>query len=203
MAKQMHDRVLQWLENEVPPSRIRHILGVEAMAEELAAIYGVDRSKAAQAGLMHDLAKYFKPKKLLKIAREAGLEIDEICQAHPHLIHADISAVIARREFGVEDPEILGAIANHTLGNPGMDTMSCILFVADTLEPNRGDTPELEQLRQISYQNLYQAVWLSCDYALKYLLDSRNLIHPRTIATRNWALQIFLSPNVIAQSRDY
>ncbi len=185
----MHDRVLAWLEEEVPPSRIRHILGVEAMAEELAEIYGVDRSKAAQAGLMHDLAKYFKPKKLLKIAKEEGLEIDEICLAHPHLIHADISAVIARREFGVEDPEILGAIANHTLGNPDMDILSCILFVADTLEPNRGNTPELEQLREISYQNLYQAVWLSCDYALKYLLDSRNLIHPRTIATRNWALR--------------
>lgn len=186
----MRDRVLQWLENEVPPSRIRHILGVEAMAEKLAVIYGVDRYKAAQAGLMHDLAKYFKPKKLLKIATEENLVVDEICQTHPHLIHADISAVIAHREFGVEDPEILTAIANHTLGTPGMDPLSCILFVADTLEPNRGDTPELEQLRQISYQNLYQAVWLSCDYALKYLLDSRNLIHPRTIATRNWALQI-------------
>ncbi len=35
----MHDRVLAWLEEEVPPSRIRHILGVEAMAEELAEIY--------------------------------------------------------------------------------------------------------------------------------------------------------------------
>lgn len=189
----MRDQVLQWLENEVPPSRIRHILGVEAMAEELAGLYGVDRTKAAQSGLMHDLAKYFKPEKLLKIGKESGLEIDEICQAHPHLIHADVSAVIARRDFGVEDAEILGAIANHTLGNPGMDALSCILFVADTLEPNRGNTPELEHLRQISRQNLYQAVWLSCDYALKYLVDTRNLIHPRTIATRNWAVQIFSS----------
>ena len=187
----MHDRVLSWLEKEVPPSRIRHILGVEAMAEELAEIYGVDRSKAAQAGLMHDLAKYFKPEKLLKIATEEGLLVDEICQVHPHLIHADISAVIARREFGVADAEILRAIANHTLGTPGMDTLSCILFVADTLEPNRGDTPELQQLRQISRQNLYQAVWLSCDYALKYLVNTHHLIHPRTIATRNWALQTF------------
>lgn len=192
----MRDRVLKWLEAEVPPSRIRHILGVEAMAEKLAEIYGVDAHKAAQAGLMHDLAKYFKPLKLLKIATEEGWAVDEICQAHPHLIHADVSAVIARREFGVEDSEILGAIANHTLGTPGMDPLSCILFVADTLEPNRGNTPELEQLRQISEQNLHQAVWLSCDYALKYLLDTYNLIHPRTIATRNWALQIFHPPNL-------
>lgn len=191
----MRDRVLQWLEKEVPPSRIRHILGVEATATELADLYGVDRTKAAQAGLMHDLAKYFRPKKLLKIAAEEGWIVDDICQAHPHLIHADVSAVVARQEFGVEDAEILGAIANHTLGTPNMDTLSCILFVADTIEPNRGNTSELERLRQVSHQNLYQAVWLSCDYALKYLVDTRNLIHPRTIATRNWAVQIFHSRN--------
>ena len=189
----MRDRVLQWLEKEVPPSRIRHILGVEEMAGQLAEIYGVDRHKAAQAGLLHDLAKYFKPKKLLKIATQEAWEIDEICQSHPHLLHADVSAAIARQEFGVEDAEVLAAIANHTLGTPGMDTLSCILFVADTLEPHRGNTPELEQLRQISQQNLYQAVWLSCDNALKYLLDTRKPIHPRTIATRNWALGLSAS----------
>jgi predicted HD superfamily hydrolase involved in NAD metabolism len=189
----MRDRVLQWLKAEVPPSRIRHILGVEEMAGQLADIHGVDRSKAAQAGLLHDLAKYFKSKKLLKIAVGEGWVVDEICLAHPHLLHADVSAVIARREFGVEDADILAAIANHTLGTPSMDTLSCIVFVADTLEPNRGNTPELEHLRQISHQNLYQAVWLSCDYALKYLLDTRNPIHPRTIATRNWALELSAS----------
>ncbi len=194
LDKQMHDRVLPWLEKEVPPHRIRHILGVETTAEKLAHIYGIDPYKAAQAGLMHDLAKYFKPQKLLKIAEAEGLVIDEICQAHPHLIHADVSAIVARQEFGVKDPEILEAIANHTLGTPGMDILSCILFVADTIEPQRGDTPELAKLRRVSEEHLHQAVWLCCDYALKYLLDTRNLIHPRTIATRNWALHLASIP---------
>ena len=146
LDKQMHDRVLPWLEKEVSPHRIRHILGVETTAEKLAKIYGVDPYKAAQAGLMHDLAKYFKPQKLLKIAEANGLVIDEICQAHPHLIHADVSAIVARQEFGVKDPEILGAIANHTLGTPGMDILSCILFVADTIEPQRGRYPRIGEI---------------------------------------------------------
>ena len=68
--------------------------------------------------------------------------------------------------------------------------MSCIIFLADTLEPGRGDTPELQSLRQLSYQNLYKAVWYACDYSLKYLLSTRCLIHPRTILTRNWAMTI-------------
>ena len=62
--------------------------------------------------------------------------------ATPHLLHADVSAIVARDEFGVKDKEILEAVRNHTLGRPGMSHLSCIVFVADVLEPNRGDSPQ-------------------------------------------------------------
>ena len=89
---------------------------------------------------MHDLAKYFKPQRLLELARAAGLSIDEVDIATPHLLHADVSAIVAQSEFGITNPEILHAIADHTLGRPGMSAMSCIIFLADTLEAGRGDT---------------------------------------------------------------
>jgi predicted HD superfamily hydrolase involved in NAD metabolism len=185
----MRDQVLAWLADNVPPSRLDHILRVEQMAVELAKHYNLDVEKAATAGLMHDLAKYFKPQRLLEMARAEGLEIDPVMEANPHLLHAQVSAIVARDTFGVEDEEVLQAIANHTLGRPGMSLLSCIVFVADTLEPGRGDTPELEALRKLSRQNLEQAVWLTCDYSLKFLLKTHCLIHQRTIATRNWFLQ--------------
>jgi predicted HD superfamily hydrolase involved in NAD metabolism len=185
----MREQVLAWLADNVPASRIEHILGVEQMAHALAAHYHLDTEKAAMAGLMHDLAKYFKPQQLLQMAQAEGLSLDEVDQANPHLLHADVSAIVARDQFGVDDQEVLQAIQNHTLGRPGMSLLSCIIFVADTLEPGRGNTPELEALRQISRQDLYKAVWLTCDYSLKYLLETRCLIHPRTIKTRNWAIQ--------------
>ena len=185
----MRDQVLAWLADNVPPSRINHILGVEQMAGDLARHYNLDVATAAQAGLMHDLAKYFKPQRLLEMARAESLEIDEVMAAAPHLLHADVSAIVARDNFGVEDEEVLQAIANHTLGRPEMSSLSCILFLADTLEPGRGDRPELQNLRHLSYQNLAQAVWLTCDYSLQFLLKTHCLIHPRTVATRNWFLQ--------------
>jgi predicted HD superfamily hydrolase involved in NAD metabolism len=181
-------QILAWLNNNVPPKRIQHILGVERMAIELAEHYQLDANVAARAGLMHDLAKYFKPQRLLELAQAEGLPIDEVDIAAPHLLHADVSAIVARQEFGVTDPEILQAIADHTLGRPGMGAMSCIVFLADTLEAGRGDTPELQSLRDLSYQNLHRAVWHTCDYSLQYLLSTRCLIHPRTIRTRNWAM---------------
>jgi predicted HD superfamily hydrolase involved in NAD metabolism len=183
------DRVLAWLTDNVPQSRIQHILRVEQMAIELADCHQVDIEKTAKAALMHDLAKYFKPQKLLAMAQAEGLEIDPTSAVHPHLLHADVGAIVARDTFGIDDTEVLQAIANHTLGQPGMSPLSCIVFLADSLEPGRKETSELAELRKTSYRNLEQAVWLTCDYSLKLLVETHRLIHPRTVATRNWFLQ--------------
>lgn len=188
------EQVLSWLAENTPQPRIQHILRVEQTATQLARDYCLDPGKAAQAGLLHDLAKYFKPARLLEIARSKGLELTSVDQANPHLLHADVSAVVAHDRFGVADPEILAAIANHTLGRPGMDLLSCVVFLADSLEPGRGNSPELETIRQVCSENLYQAVWMTCDRTLKHLIENGNLIHPRMVLTRNWALQIAQSP---------
>ena len=184
----MRDRVISWLQKNVSQHRLQHILGVEATCIKLASCHGLDEAQAAQAGLMHDLAKFFSPKKLLKLATEVNIPIDEVCLNHPHLLHADIGAVVAQREFKIKDPEILTAIANHTLGAPQMSELSCVVFIADVLEPNRGDNDELAAMRRIAEQNLYKCVQQTSDYSLKYLLSKQKIIHPRTVLTRNWAM---------------
>ena len=184
----MRERVIAWLEKNVSDHRLQHILGVETTCIDLARCHQVDQQQAAQAGLMHDLAKFFPPRKLLKLAEAAKIPVDEVCAAHPHLIHAEIGAVVAKQEFGIKNPDILDAIANHTLGTPQMSKLSCIVYLADALEPNRGDNPELEAMRQLARENLYKCVWHTSDYSLKYLLSKQKVIHSRTILTRNWAL---------------
>ena len=188
-APTLRERVLLWLEDQVPPKRLRHILGVEQLATALAEHHQLDIEAAAQAGLMHDLAKCFKPKKLLRMAQVEGLTIDPVAIATPHLLHADVGAIVARDEFGVESTAVLNAIANHTLGSPGMDDLSCVVFLADALEPGRGDTDELNHLRQLSRTDLTAAVAQTCDRAIHHLLDHQALIHPRTVITRNWFWQ--------------
>lgn len=185
----LRQRVLEWLADNVPPARVEHILGVEQMSIDLARHHNLDVEKAAQAGLMHDLAKYFKSSRLLEMARSEGLPLDPVDEANPHLLHADVGAIMARDQFGVTDTEILAAIANHTLGRPGMDDLSCVVFLADSLEPGRGDTPELNALRQASFDHLHQAVWMNCDASFQFLIAARRLIHPRALLTRNWFLQ--------------
>ncbi len=182
-------KVLTWLDQNVPDKRLHHILRVEEMAAQLAHHYHLDAEKAAQAGLMHDLAKCFKAKKLLQLAAAAGLEIDPVFAANPHLLHADVGAIVAQQEFGIQDDTVLDAIRHHTLGAAGMSPLSCVVFLADSLEPGRGDTPELETLRSACWEDLHQAVWLTSEYTLKHLFESQHLIHPRALMTRNWAMQ--------------
>ncbi|NJK36404.1 MAG: HD domain-containing protein [Oscillatoriales cyanobacterium RM2_1_1] len=184
----LRSQVLDWLSKNVPPARVQHILGVEQMALRLADHYQVDPCQAQTAALMHDLAKYFPSQRLLEWARAEPIPLDPILEQYPHLIHADVSALVARTEFGIEEAEILQAIAHHTLGSPGMTSLSCIVFLADTLESGRGQTPELNRLRQVSFENLHRAVWQTCDYTLQYLIQTGRTIHPRVISTRNWAL---------------
>lgn len=179
--------VLTWLSDHVPEIRIQHILRVEAMAQDLAKRHQLDPVQAAKAGLMHDLAKYFPPEQLLKLAQQHQLPIDPIDEANPHLLHAQVSALVAQETFGVDEPDILAAISNHTLGQPQMSQLSCIVFLADSLEPGRGNRPKLQAAREMSQKNLCHAVALVCDLTLKHLVKTQRLIHPRMVLTRNWA----------------
>jgi predicted HD superfamily hydrolase involved in NAD metabolism len=189
-ADGLRDRVIRWLQTHVPASRLEHILRVEQMAVELANLHRVDSTQAAQAGLMHDLAKFFKPQRLLQMAQAEGVPLDPVDVANPHLLHAAVGAIVARDDFGIHNEAVLDAIRNHTLGCPGMSDLSCVVFLADSLEPGRGDTSELVALRQSSQQSLYRAVWLTCDESLRHLLARSQQIHPRMVLTRNWALAL-------------
>jgi predicted HD superfamily hydrolase involved in NAD metabolism len=193
----MRERVIAWLRENVSEHRVNHILGVETMSIALAEHHQLDVEKAALAGLMHDLAKYFKPQRLLSMAQAEGLELDEVDFATPHLLHADVGAIVARDEFQVTDPEILQAIANHTLGRPGMSPLSCVVFLADSLEAGRGDDEDLQTLRRTSAEDLVRAVWHTCDYSLQHLIGARKQIHPRTIRTRNWAMFTATKPALV------
>ncbi len=183
------EQVLDWLKTAVPRHRLQHILGVEKTAAQLAYHHHLDMAKAARAGLLHDLAKYYGAQKLLSEAIRYHIPLDPITRANPHLLHAPVSAAVAQELFDEQEDDVLQAIANHTLGEPGMDNLSCALYVADWIEPMRTGE-ELVAMRAIAFTDLKKTVLLGCNATIEELLAQERPIHPRTIATRNWLISL-------------
>ncbi|WP_236146363.1 bis(5'-nucleosyl)-tetraphosphatase (symmetrical) YqeK [Leptolyngbya iicbica] len=190
MSSTLRQEVLNWLHTAVPEVRLQHILRVEQMAIALAEAHQLSVVQAQQAALMHDLAKCFAPEKLLAVAAAEEWELDPAEQQVPHLLHAPVGAVVAREQFGITDETVLRAIAAHTLGSPDMDAIGAVVYLADALEPGRGDTPQLHHLRQLSYGDLWKATYETCVFSLQHLLERRRPVHPRTILTHNGLLTI-------------
>jgi len=107
----------------------------------------------------------------------------------PDLLHGVIGSHIARDRFGIEDADVLAAIADHTMGRAGMDKLSRIVFVADYIEATR-DFPGVEDIRKAAQESLEKAILVGINTTISHILKKGELLHPQTVHTRNWALKI-------------
>ncbi len=169
--------------------RYRHCLAVAQTARDLAQLYGVDGDKAYLTGILHDYAKNLTDSELLAIAGPDEQIADATEKKMPELLHAPVGACLLTRELAIEDQEILEAVKSHTLGAMNMSPLAKIIFLADMIEPNRDMYPDLERLRQMARCNLDEAMLLGLDSSIRYCLDRRVMLHPRTVAVRNTFLQ--------------
>lgn len=172
--------------------RFEHTLGVMYTAESLAIRYGTDMTQAAVAGLLHDCAKCIPNAQKIKMCRKNGIEITEMEEANPSLLHAKLGAYLAKSVYGVTDPEILSAISCHTTGKPDMSMLDMIIYMADYIEPNRDKAPNLKEIRKKSFENIEEALYQVLESTLKYLSDRPEMIDPTTKISYDfykWKLQ--------------
>ena len=100
---------------QMPEKRWKHVLGVMETAVVLAKRFGGDADKADLASILHDVAKYWRIDSMEKIIREEQLPGD-LLQYDKELWHAPVGAVVAEKEYGVHDAEVLDAVRYHTSG---------------------------------------------------------------------------------------
>ena len=168
------------MKEELSEDRFEHTLGVMYTAESLAMRYGVDMTKAAVAGLLHDCAKCIPNNQKLKICKKHDIEISEMEEKNPSLLHAKLGAYMAKKAYGVEDEEILSAIRWHTTGKPDMSLLDIIIYMADYIEPNRDKAPNLKEIRKLSFVNIEEALYQVLEGTLNYLKDRQETIDPMT-----------------------
>ena len=164
--------------------RLRHTLGVADWAEELARHHGLDPVKARCAGLVHDLAKEIPLNNQLRFARRWNLLKYPEDEQSPYVLHGPVAAYWLENYYGLDDAEVLAAVANHTLGRPGMCQLEMLIYSADLTEADR-DFPKVDILRQSLYDNLEKGTLACVEHTLIYLRESKRPIHPLTQLTFN------------------
>ena len=172
------------LKGSLLEKRFIHSLGVMESAVELAKRYGADEEKAAIAGLLHDCAKNYSKEDMYSLCDEYGIELDEVMMNSSGLIHGLLGAEVAKREYGVDDPEIYDAIYYHTVGKPDMSLLTQIIYIADGIEPNR-HYDGVDRIRSLAEEDLDKALILQIDYTIKSVISKGGLLHTNTIDTRN------------------
>lgn len=194
------DKIIVQLEKMLSPRRFSHSLKVMEASIKLAEKYGEDVEKAALAGLVHDCAKNIKSEDILSLCDKYGIIVDDIMRKDTALLHGMVGSYLARELFGIDDQRILSAIADHTMGRTGMDTLSKILFVADYIEESR-DYDGVEEIREAAEESLEKAIYKGIDTTIIHILKKGGLLHPQTIATRNWVLEEESAKRVKAEKK--
>lgn len=177
--------IVNLLNETLSKPRFDHCLRVESIALELADHFQTSSQIVSPAALLHDLCREYSRQKLLKLAADFDIVVDDIEKAEPLLLHGPIAAVIAEKNFGIDDNLVLEAVRFHITGAPNMTSLAKLIFIADFIEPGR----TFEQARilremalKLSPDQLLLKVY---NQSIEYVVKQGYLIHPRTVAGRN------------------
>ena len=189
------DYIENWLKINLSDKRFFHSQGVAKTAKKLAKRFNQDENKAYLAGLLHDCAKNIDNNRLLTIIKEeikTGFDEKEL--KNPKTFHAIVGAYLVKKEFKIEDEEIISAIRKHTIGDIKMSIFEKIIFLADKIEPNTRDEKYTQKIWKLLEENkgvigLNLALLRCFSETIKSLVKRKLYICPSTIDVYNLLLE--------------
>lgn len=125
----------------IDEKRFAHSLSVAHLAYRIAKMHQLDYQKAYIAGLLHDIAKGVDRDERLVLMKKYYPDYLDI---GTFAYHQFLGEMIAKRDFGVVDQDILNAIKYHTTGRKDMSWLEKLVYATDTVDPLRDyDSSEL------------------------------------------------------------
>lgn len=117
--------------------RLSHSLSVARLSYAIAKENKLEKPEQAYvAGLLHDIGRELPITVQRKILK--GTAYSHYDDLPDYAIHQFIGAELAKKEFEIEDEEVLDAIRYHSTGRKHMLPISKIVYSADKIEPGRG-----------------------------------------------------------------
>ena len=129
-----------------------------------------DFDKVFLAALLHDNAKQRKS--------VDGLDVPTDCIGTP-VLHQFLGAEKARRDFGIEDEEILSAIRYHTTAKANMTMLEKLIYTADSLSDDRDYDP-IPAIRQIAIENFEKGFKAILKYTYDKIVERGTGMYPLT-----------------------
>lgn len=168
-VKQMKQKELKSLAKErLSEKRYKHVKNVVDAAEKLAIRYDEDVDKAAIAGWLHDICKEESKDEMLRQLQQDDIIAQSIIEKPLPVWHGPCAAVYAKTELGIDDPEILSAVACHTTGKRDMSKLDKILFLADLTSAER-DFKGVEKYRKLAYEDLDEAMLVALQESVEHV----------------------------------
>jgi predicted HD superfamily hydrolase involved in NAD metabolism len=185
LGRPERERYLAQLADYLGAQRVRHSVNGADAAVALALKHAPALAERAElAGLLHDNAKRLSAAQLIEQAQRFDIEVTPVERQWPPLLHGKVGAALLPERFGVEDAQVRAAVASHVTGQPNMDELGCILFVADQVADDR-DFEGIAELRRVAPENLARAVLIVSRFKLAYAMQRGRLIEPVTVAVYN------------------
>ncbi len=126
---------------------------------ELAKRFGADECKASKAALLHDCAKCMSEEEMRALIGRHKGEVKS--RTRNSVRFACARAWRWRWKIRRDGQDVLSAIRWHTTGRANMTQLEEIVYLADSIEPNRRPFPGLEEIRALAREDLDKAV-LAC-----------------------------------------
>lgn len=174
------ENIQEQLKRTLDEPRYEHTLGVMYTAGCMAMAHGYDIHKSMLAGLLHDCAKCMTHDERLSLCKVHHVAVTPSELENKALLHAKAGAILAKIEYDITDEDILHAIAVHTTGEPNMNILDKIIYIADYIEPGRDKAPNLELVRSLAYKDLDACMAQILHDTLNYLNSRGGHIDPTT-----------------------
>ncbi len=166
--------------------RLKHTLGCEKAARELARKYGEDEEKCAYAMLLHDITKTFSREEQLNLCQKYGIIPNDVEKTEWKMLHGKTAAAIAADIYDAPE-DMVHAIAYHTTGCANMTLLDKIVYMADYIEENRS-FDGVKTARKLAARDLDKALLYGLNSSLRELLQRGKQINIDTVLARNWLM---------------
>ncbi len=172
--------------------RFEHTCEVKKLAVKLAKAYNADSEKVALAAYLHDIAKEMPKDKMLQIFSKNDIMSNGINKRPQPVWHGIAGAIVAKDEHGVNDDDVLNAIAYHTTGRLNMTLIEKIIYIADMASEDR-DYPEAEEIRKAVMKNIDKTIVSCLGLNIEWLKAEGKVVDIQTLEAYKQQREIFYS----------